>query len=211
MLSLKFGRVFVREKKRILLSLGGFALFIDPYDHYFYIKLHHFISNQRILIGLIIMINPYKHKLAFWHWFLGFRPMSVLQSHLPLLYLHFRVQICLEIMTSTCGLSMTISTEQMTCLSRSGRPFLGLLALDLVALRSSSDLSLCGLTDTQSAYHVIIYFLGLPQVIYHTTDGPFAILMILFHVNWVLGFSCEFFFFVFFFFKQKYNGNKIYN
>ena len=30
--SIKFGRVFVMEKKRRFLPLGGFALFIHPYD-----------------------------------------------------------------------------------------------------------------------------------------------------------------------------------
>ena len=46
--SLKFGRVFVIEKKRRSLPLGGFALFIHPYGKYFNIKPHHFMSNQRI-------------------------------------------------------------------------------------------------------------------------------------------------------------------
>ena len=73
--------------------------------------------------------------------------MLMLQSHLPLLYLGIRMQIRLEIKTSNWALSMTISLEQTTCFSRSGRPFLGSLVLDLVALRSSSDLSLCGFTD----------------------------------------------------------------
>ena len=43
--SLKFGRVFVIEKKRIPLPLGGFALFIHPYGKYFNIKPYHFMSN----------------------------------------------------------------------------------------------------------------------------------------------------------------------
>ena len=47
--SFKFGRVFVIEKKKKdLCHWGGFALFIHPYDKYFNIKPHHFMSNQRI-------------------------------------------------------------------------------------------------------------------------------------------------------------------
>ena len=46
--NLKFSRVFVMEKKRKSLPLEGFALFIHPYDKYFNIKSHNFMSNQRI-------------------------------------------------------------------------------------------------------------------------------------------------------------------
>ena len=42
------GRVFVIEKKRSSLPLGGLALFIYPYDKYFNMKPYHFMSNQRI-------------------------------------------------------------------------------------------------------------------------------------------------------------------
>ena len=59
-----FGKEGEEEARRSL-PLGGFALFIDPYDHYFNIKPHHFISNQRILIGWMVMINPYKQILTF--------------------------------------------------------------------------------------------------------------------------------------------------
>ena len=46
--SLKFDRVFVIERKRRSLPLGGFVLFIHLYGKYFNIKPHHFMSNQRI-------------------------------------------------------------------------------------------------------------------------------------------------------------------
>ena len=93
------------------------------------------------------MMNPYKQRLAFQLWFLGFRPFSVLQSHLPSFYLRISVEIYLETMTSTWGLGMMISLEGTTCLSRLGRVSLASFALDLVAFRLSSNLSLCDLTD----------------------------------------------------------------
>ena len=46
--NLKFDRVFVIERKRRSLPLGGLALFIHPYGKYFNIKPHHFMSNKRI-------------------------------------------------------------------------------------------------------------------------------------------------------------------
>ena len=61
--------------------------------------------------------------------------MSVFLSHLPPLYLGISVQICLEIMTSTWSLGMTISLEGATCLSRLGRLSLDSTALDLATLR----------------------------------------------------------------------------
>ena len=76
------------------------------------------MSNQRIFIELMVMMNPYKQILAFRLWFLGFRPLSVLQSHLPPLYLGNSVIIYLKVTTSTWGLSMAISLEGTTCLSR---------------------------------------------------------------------------------------------
>ena len=93
------------------------------------------------------MINPYKQRLAFQLWFLGFRLVSVLQSHLPPLYLGISVQVCLEITTSTWGFFMMISLEGAACLSRLGRSSLASIALDPVALKSSNDLSLGDLTD----------------------------------------------------------------
>ena len=90
------------EKKKGSLSLDGFPLFIDPYDCYFNIKSHHFMSNQRIFIGLTVMMNPYKQRLAFRLWFLGFRPLSVLQSHLPPLYFETSAWIC----PSSCDLAL---------------------------------------------------------------------------------------------------------
>ena len=93
-LNLKFGRVSVRENKRRSLSLRGFALYIDPYDCYFNIKSYHFMYNQRIFIGLMVMMNLYKQRLAFRVWFMGFWPLSALQSHLPPLYLGADVCVC---------------------------------------------------------------------------------------------------------------------
>ena len=145
-LSLKFGRSSIREKKRRSLSLGGFALFINPYDYYFNIKRHHFMFNQRIFVGLMVMMNPYKQRLAFLLWFLGFWPMSVLQSHLPTLYLRISVHICVEVTTLTWSLDKAISLKGTTYLSHLGCSALSSTALDLATLKLYSDMSLCNVT-----------------------------------------------------------------
>ena len=115
------------------------------------------------------MMNPYKQILAFRLWFLGFRPMLVLQSHLSPLYLGINVHTHLEVTTSTWGLSMAISLEGTTCLSLLGCSALGSTTLDLATLKSSNDLNSCDLTG---AFHVTIYFPGHPQVICRTTIAP---------------------------------------
>ena len=43
---------------------GGMALFMLPYDKYFNINPHHNMSNQRIAVGFIVMMNPYLSFLA---------------------------------------------------------------------------------------------------------------------------------------------------
>ena len=63
---------------------GDMVLFILPYDKYFNINPHHNLSNQRIVVGFIVIMNPY---FSFSTMVSGFRPLSALQSHLPLLYL----------------------------------------------------------------------------------------------------------------------------
>ena len=44
--SVKFSKKILIEKK--ILAIGGLTLFIHPYDKYFNIKPHYFMSNQRI-------------------------------------------------------------------------------------------------------------------------------------------------------------------
>ena len=141
---------FCKEEEEVarFFVIGGLCPIYRPIWPLFNIKLHHFISNQRILIRLIVIINPCNHGLAFWLWFLSFLSMSVLQSHLTRHYLGISVQIYLEITTSTLDLDMAISFGRSTCLSRSGRSSVGLHLSDLVALRSPIDLDLCDLANT---------------------------------------------------------------
>ena len=74
--------------------------------------------------------------------------MLMLQSHLTRHYLGISMQIYLEVTTSTLDLDMVILLGRSTCLFCLDHSSVGLLAIDLIALRSSIDLDLCDLIDT---------------------------------------------------------------